>query len=237
VPPPPQSIEFGFVDPCRFIVSIPVAVALVFLSVSVRVCVTVCVTVGLVQSYAARQKWTYTTLGQFKHSLHFIVSLPSDVLLTEFLTSTIEKLLKQAGFQSWSFPEGCSEPDVNFNVERYLTFDRKWVLPCRPPLRVTCNSLPPFVSNRRCLLCATCDSDVYRERLLSEAGVGWVRLYPTGVGSFEGIVQNVGVSLVPRCTPCPSHSGSRLTGCCLAVCRLTRTWRTWVGWTRQRKRA
>ena len=47
------------------------------------------------QSFAARQKWQYTTLGQFKHSLHFIVSLPSDVLLTEFLTTTMEKLLKQ----------------------------------------------------------------------------------------------------------------------------------------------
>jgi len=108
----------------------------------------------LLQSHAARQKWEYKTLGLFKHSLHFVVSLPSADLLTEFLTTTLEKLLKQAGLPEWSFPEGCSQPDVNFTIERFLNFDRK-------------------------------------ERLLSEAGVGWVRLYPTGVGSFTGVVDSV----------------------------------------------
>jgi hypothetical protein len=98
-----------------------------------------------VQSYAARQKWSYTTLGQFKNSLHFIVSLPSDTMLTEFLTSTMERLLKQAGFASWSFPEGCSEPDVNFNVERYLSFDRKYVASSPTP------PLTPLHAMRGCL--------------------------------------------------------------------------------------
>jgi hypothetical protein len=43
-----------------------------------------------------------------------------------------------------------------------------------------------------------------RERLLSEAGVGWVRLYPTGVGSFESIVQNV--RAVVLCCICRSFA-------------------------------
>jgi hypothetical protein len=102
-----------------------------------------------VQCYAQSHRWSYVTLGHFRHSLHFLVSLPSDVELIEFLTNTLKGLLTkvrpritieegcrrhlnvggcgdvQAGFPSWSFPEGCCDPDINFSIERYLHFDRK----------------------------------------------------------------------------------------------------------------
>ncbi len=39
--------------------------------------------------------------------------------------------------------------------------------------------------------CRTLGAACARERFLSEAGVGWVRLYPAGVGSFEGVVEHV----------------------------------------------
>jgi hypothetical protein len=62
---------------------------------------------GYDQSHAARQKWEYKTLGLFKHSLHFVVSLPSADLLTEFLTTTLEKLLKQVPCTCRFCPSRC----------------------------------------------------------------------------------------------------------------------------------
>ena len=79
----------------------------------------------LLQCHASRLKWQFATHGQFKRSLHLVVNLPPDASVTEFLTDTTSALLKQAGFPQWSFPGGCSDPDINFNIERYLEFDRK----------------------------------------------------------------------------------------------------------------
>ncbi len=46
-------------------------------------------------------------MGLFKHSLHFVVSLPSADLLTEFLTTTLEKLLKQVPCTCRFCPSRC----------------------------------------------------------------------------------------------------------------------------------
>jgi len=102
--------------------------------------------------------------GQFGASVHLVLQVPvpepaagegagadtgsSTNPLCVFLASTLKTLFLKAGFPDWSFPGGCSEPDIRIVTERYLHFDRK-------------------------------------ERVHSESGSGWVRLFPSGVASFD----------------------------------------------------
>ena len=77
------------------------------------------------QCHASRHKWQFSIQGQFKQSLHLVLSLAPDASLNAFLTETMKDCFLKAGFANWSFPEGCSDPDIRINIERYLSFDRK----------------------------------------------------------------------------------------------------------------
>ena len=107
----------------------------------------------LMHSLCRRKKLRAATAGHWSGSLHVVVEIPEGSVET-VLREHLGSIMGLAGFDGWSFSEGCSAPDIQVRVERSATFDRTL-------------------------------------RLKTEAGVGWVRLYPKAVASFDQVCESV----------------------------------------------
>jgi hypothetical protein len=83
----------------------------------------------MLQAHAARNGWQDATHGLWPHSIHFVVAVPDgpdpQLSIARFLDSGLASLLASAGLPGWTFPEGCTSPEIAFSIERSLDFNRK----------------------------------------------------------------------------------------------------------------
>ncbi len=100
--------------------------------------------------------WNFMLHGNWGSFIHLVVEIPDNNTSNaiDFLDQGLKEIMIKAGFNNWSFPIGCEDPQIILKIERYLKFNRN-------------------------------------ERLVSEPGLGWFRIYPSQAGTFDDICKEV----------------------------------------------